>query len=114
YNINKKGKYFLQRVKPYARALRTFDNEEDLVRIIEIDYEQFINMMNSKNSEQFFELLKTMTNLVSKVEDAILYYNIPRDEIELLKDSMIEIESEIDKIKIESERVYFKKDPDNI
>ncbi len=114
YNLNKKGKYFLERTRPYARPLRTFETEEDLVKLIEIDREQFVNMMNSKHADEFFELLKTMTNLVKKVEDLILYYNIPTKDIDILDNEMKKIQNEIDKIKDESERVYFKKDPEHI
>ena len=37
YNINAKGKYFLERIKPYPLPIKAYDNEDDVIDIIEID-----------------------------------------------------------------------------
>ncbi|MCK5762600.1 MAG: hypothetical protein KAH05_00630 [Clostridiales bacterium] len=39
-----------------------------------------------------------MTNLVEKVEDLILYYNIPTEEINILTNSMKETKNESERI----------------
>ena len=33
YNVNSKGKYFLERIKPYPLPLKVFDKEEDVIEI---------------------------------------------------------------------------------
>nr|HPJ24259.1 hypothetical protein [Bacillota bacterium] len=34
YNINKKNKYFLERIRPYPLPVRVFDSAEDICNII--------------------------------------------------------------------------------
>jgi len=112
YNINKKNEYFLERIKPYPLPLKAYKSEEDVVDVIAIDVEQFRNVCSSKNVNDFIEFLKQMKLTVNKFEDLILYYNVSKADINEFQDILSDLNKKIDQSKSESERLYFKKNPD--
>lgn len=114
YNINKKGKYFLERIKPYPLALREFEKEEDVIDIIEIDLEQFKNASNSHNIESFVDINVNFNRSLLKFEDLFLYYNVPKETADRIKEHLNSIDTIIEETKHTAERLYFKKNPDNL
>lgn len=114
YHINKDQKYFLERTLPYPLPLTEIDAESTVVDVIEIDLEQFKMATQSHNFKGFVEINKKMSQILKKFEDLFLYYNVPEEENTLIYNKLIEIEKEIEKVKISVERVYLKKDPENL
>lgn len=114
YNLNKKNKYFLERIKPYPLAIKSYENISDLVDVIEIDLKQFRNAVKSRNIESFVDINKELITSIKLFEDLFLYYNVPSAEIEALKNKVAEIQGIIAKTKDIAERVFFEKDPDNL
>ncbi|QEK12416.1 hypothetical protein FQB35_08525 [Crassaminicella thermophila] len=114
YNINKKGKYFLERIKPYPLPLRVFECESDVVELIKIDLEQFKSAVNSRNINTFIEINSKLNRTIKQFEDLFLYYNIPKIEMEIIMKKIDEIQDEIQKAKNMSQRIYFSKDPENL
>lgn len=112
YSINKKNKYFIERIKPYPLPERAFENEADVVAIIEIDIKQFKNAVKSKNIDNFVKIGKELNNTAKKFEDLFLYYNVPSFETEEIMKKIQEINEVIINTKKTSERVFFDKDPD--
>ncbi len=114
YNVNSKGKYFLERIKPYPLPLKVFDKEEDVIEIIRIDMEQFKNAICSHNINDFIDISRHLNIHLKKFEDLFLYYNIPSEEVKILIEHLENIDEDIDRIKAKSERLYFVKEPDNL
>ncbi|MDF2840894.1 MAG: hypothetical protein K0Q99_1666 [Clostridia bacterium] len=114
YNLNKKNKYFLERTKPYPLAVKAYENVADLVEVINVDIKQFKNVVKSKNIESFLAINKELISTIKKFEDLFLYYNVPTEEVELLKNKIGEIQQEIAKTKETAERVFFDKEPENL
>lgn len=114
YNVNKKGKYFLERIKPYPLALRVFEKEQDVIDIIEIDLDQFKNAVKSHNIEAFIEINQKLNQTLLKFEDLFLYYNVPTEETDIIMRRLLQIDEEISKTKETATRVYFKKNPENL
>lgn len=114
YNVNKKGNYFLERIKPYPLALKEFTCENDVVDIISIDVEQFKNAAISHHSGEFVDTGRKLTKVLKKFEDLFLYYNISTENMELLIEKLKDFDDELDKVKDKSKRLYFKKNPDNL
>lgn len=114
YNINKKGNYFLERIKPYPLPLKEFENENDVVDIIAVDLEQFKNAIRSHHSSEFVDTGRLLIEVLKKFEDLYLYYNISTDNMQAMMEQLREFKGQLGKVKAESERLYFKKDPDNL
>jgi hypothetical protein len=114
YNVNKKGNYFLERIKPYPIPIKEFESEQDVVDIIEVDVEQFKSALKSHNIEGFINISRTLNKTLKKFEDLFLYYNIPGNEIDDLIEKLGLFEKEIENLEKKSERLYFKKEPENL
>lgn len=112
YNINKKGKYFLERIKPYPLPIREYENESDIVKVIDIDIRQFKNAINSKNFEMFTSINRELHMTIKAFEDLFLYYNVPAMKVESIMEKIKEIQDEIRYVQEHSERVFFDKEPD--
>ncbi|MBK5251911.1 MAG: hypothetical protein JJE29_04680 [Peptostreptococcaceae bacterium] len=114
YNVNKKGNYFLERIKPYPMPIKEFELEQDVIDIIEVDVEQFKSALKSHNIEEFINISRTLNKTLKKFEDLFLYYNIPGKEIDNIVEKLESFEKEIDDLETKSERLYFKKEPENL
>ncbi len=114
YNINAKGKYFLERIKPYPLPMKEFETEGDVVDLIEIDLEQYKNALKSHHITDFVTFSRNLNKVMKKFEDLFLYYNVSDQGINDLLEKADELDKEIDSVKADSERLYFKKDPENI
>ncbi|HSN65615.1 MAG TPA: hypothetical protein VLS94_03200 [Fusibacter sp.] len=114
YNINTKGRYFLERIKPYPLALREFESEADVIEIIEIDLEQFKNASHSHNIDAFIDINKRFNLSLRKFEDLFLYFNVPLETAEHIQEELDRIDALIEETKVTANRLYFKKNPDNL
>lgn len=112
YHLNPDNTYFLERIKPYSMAIGDFNNEEDVVDTIKVDLEQFENAINSKNFNTFIDIDHKISKLVRIFEDLYLYYNIKPEDLVSLEGEVYKLLEKIIEIKSNSERVYFKKDPE--
>jgi len=112
YNVNKKDRYFLERIKPYPLPLREFDNEDDVINIIDIDLEQFKNAIKSHNIDHFITIARKLDSVFHKFEDLFLYYNLPEAETKRLYEEILAFEKDMENIKESAERIYFEKDPE--
>lgn len=114
YNLNKKNQYFLERIKPYPLAIRSYEKVEDIVNVIEVDVKQFRNVVKSKNVQSFVKITKEFIGIIKKFEDLMLYYNVPADEVGIIMGKIDEINQEITKTKETASRVFFEKEPENL
>ena len=109
YHLNEDNTYLLERVKPYFLSIGFYKDEEDIVDCIKVDVEQFRNAMHSSNFEQFIEIDNHLSKLVRLFEDLYLYYNINKDDLTKLDQSVDVILTNIKEIMKHSDRVYTKK-----
>ena len=114
YHINKKDKYFLERIKPYPLPIRELETANDVIDLIKIDFKQYTNAAHSHNIKEFVEVNKNLHKTMMALEDLFLYYNVPKTLIDDLNNNIIEIRNKIKDSAKECERVYFTKEPDNL
>ncbi len=114
YNVNKKDRYFLERIQPYPLPLEELDSEDDVIDVIKIDLQQFKNATKSHNIDKFVSIAHNLNKTFHKFEDLFLYYNLSEENTKYFYDKVRELEQEIQKIKEESPRVYFDKEPDDL
>lgn len=111
YNINRKDKYFLQRLKPYPMPAGVFENVNDVVDAIKIDIDQFKNALKSKNFEKFISINKDMLKGVRVFEDFFLYYNVSSEVLDEIAEDIKKVNEKLRKSIENSERVYFESEP---
>jgi len=114
YNINKKNKYFLERIKPYPIPIKEFDTADDIVAIIAIDIDQFKNAVKSHKICDFININKNFHKTMMSFEDLFLYYNVPTKYVSKIKENIKEIDAIIKEATTESVRVFFDKEPENL
>ncbi len=114
YNLNRKNKFFLERIKPYPMPVKAFNTPDAICEIIKIDVEQFKNAMKSHHICKFIDLNLEFHKMLLTFEDLFLYYNVKAETFEEIKDHLDAIRKTIYDAKESIDRVYFKKNPDNL
>lgn len=114
YHLNKKNKFFLERIKPYPIPVREFESADAICDIIQIDVDQFRDAARSHNINDFIEINTTFHNTTLIFEDLFLYYNVDAATFSKIKENLCNIHTIIKQAKESSKRIYFKKDPDNL
>jgi len=114
YHINKKNKYYLERIKPYPLPLKEFNSSSEVIETIKIDYDQYSNAVKSHNINKFVEVNKNLHHTIKSFEDLFLYYNIPHELIKKIDTSITEIQTLIDNSSTECNRVFFDKEPETL
>ncbi|SEF38622.1 hypothetical protein SAMN05660865_00036 [Caloramator fervidus] len=114
YNINAKEKYFLQRVKPYPMIAGVFEDLRDVVNMIQIDVEQFKNVIESGKFEKFLELNKKILDTARNLEDLFLYYIVDEEVFDEISKEIEKVREKIHECAAPEKRVYFKKDPETL
>lgn len=112
-DIDTDNTYYLERLKPYVVSAGTFESEEEVVKTIKIDIDQFKNAMQSKNFKKFIEVDTQISNTVRAFEDLFLYYNISREDTEIIKDEINKVNDMLVEVRNRSERVFYEKDPES-
>ncbi|SKA79417.1 hypothetical protein SAMN05443428_10358 [Caloramator quimbayensis] len=114
YNINLKNKYFLQRIKPYPMSAGVFENLKDVVEMIQIDVEQFTNVIKSGKFDKFLEINTKILEAARNLEDLFLYYKVDEAVFDVLLNQIDIVKKKISENAISDKRVYFKKDPETL
>lgn len=111
YNINKKGNYFLERIKPYPLPLLETKNEKDIVKIIRDDIKKFRNALKSHNIESFIEIGRLINRSLEHFENLFLNYNVPKEKIDkmLLKIQVMDLQIEL--LQESSSKISFDEKP---
>lgn len=113
YNVNYKGNYFLERIKPYPLVIEEFDTEHDLVKLIEQDVNKFRNAMKSRHVERFISIAKQISKTFSAFEDTFLNYNIPTEKVDKIYKKILALEFEIDMIREIAKSIELNDDKNN-
>ncbi len=114
YHLNKKNKFFLERIKPYPIPVREFPNADAICDIIKIDVEQFKTASKSHNINAFIDINMDFHDTTLMFEDLFLYYNVDSATFSKIKGNLDEIHAIIKSAKEAATRLYFKKEPDNL
>ncbi|MCX7884013.1 MAG: hypothetical protein N2448_03155 [Caloramator sp.] len=114
YNINLKNKYFLQRIKPYPMSAGVFENLKDVVEMIQIDVEQFTNVIKSGKFDKFLEINTKILEAARNLEDLFLYYKVDEAVFDDLLRQICIIKKNISDNAVPDKRVYFKKEPETL
>ncbi len=110
YHMNKKNKYFLERIKPYPIPIKELDSAEAVIETIVSDYERYNNAVKSKNVKKFIEANQELNKSIKLFEDLFLNYNVPEELIEKLSSSIREIKADICKANNYCDEIHIEKE----
>ncbi|MEX1376332.1 MAG: hypothetical protein AB1Z23_02550 [Eubacteriales bacterium] len=113
YNVNHKGNYFLERIKPYPLALQEVSDEKGIVKIIKEDVDKFKNTLKSNHSQNFISMAQQISKTFATFEDTFLNYNIPKEKVEKIYKKILALEFEIDMIREIAKEITLKDQEDN-
>ncbi len=106
YNVNYKGNYFLERIKPYPLAIEELGTEKDVIKLISKDMEKFKNVLRSSHSQEYIAMAKQISKAFTSFEDTFLNYNIPEEKIQKIYKKILALEFEIDVIRDISKQIF--------
>lgn len=109
YHINAENKYILQRRLPYDTLIDIFDDEEDIVRVIEKDIDKFKNAKRSKKFDEFIRITKEFTDMVSKFENLYLIHNVSKYDLADIKEKMKNLQDKIQEVE-DKNLIAYKED----
>lgn len=114
YNLNKHNKFFLERLMPYPRPIKEYDTEDDVIEVISIDIEQFKNIDDREKLVDYIRVSNHLNKVIARYEDLFLYYDIDKENLDNIKESIEMLEDKIRSTKEKCKRIYYKKDPDEL
>jgi len=106
YNVNHKGNYFLERIKPYPLAIEELGTEKDVIKLISKDVDKFKNALKGRHIDSFITIAKQISTTFSAFEDAFLNYKIPDEKVEKIYKKILALDIEIDVIREAAEALY--------
>lgn len=106
YNVNSKGNYFLERIKPYPLAIDQFESEQDVVELIKKDVEKFRNALNCHHIGSFITIARDISQTFRTFEDTFLNYNIPGEKVQKIHKKIQALALEIEIIKDNAQQIY--------
>ncbi len=114
YNVNHKGNYFIQRIKPYPLSLEEFDSEKDVVRLIKNDVDKFKNALKCHHIDSFIKIARDINHTFTMFEDTFLNYNIPGEKVDKIHKKIMALGLEIEIIKDNAEELFEKGQGDDL
>ncbi|MBD5639351.1 hypothetical protein HYI18_12270 [Clostridium botulinum] len=108
YHLDKKNKYFLERISPYNVAIGQFEKEEDVINTIKIDISKFENAKNSNKFNKFINTGKDFVDTVKSFEDLYLHYNVSKYDLADIQQNIESLKEKLEEVSIKADMVYDK------
>lgn len=105
YNVNSKGNYFLERIKPYPLALKEIHHEKEVVDAIKEDVDKFKNALKCHHIDKFITIARQISQTFSKFEETFLNYNIPGIKFEKMLKKIQALDMEIELIQENAQKI---------
>lgn len=105
FNITKKDKYFLQRMRPYAMVHGKFADGNEIVKFIEQDITKFRNANKSHNFSKYVEVTAKSLRVSEEVEAMFLNHNVDGNYLSILEEQLDELIEQIHGINTISEDI---------
>lgn len=108
YNINAKEQYYLQKVLPYPVGAGVFSKPSEVVEYIKKDIKLYKNASKSTVFSEFIHANVELHQIVHKLEDTFLNYNIPAEKMKVVLSEMENLNKTLDELQETSEKVIVK------
>ncbi|MEE1312212.1 MAG: hypothetical protein UHS41_00455 [Lachnospiraceae bacterium] len=95
YNVTRKNKYFLQRMRPYALNEGFYATESEIIEFIRKDIAKFRNVKDKKSFNTFLLISHLGHHVSAHIEELFLNYEVPEEQMKKiekeLEDSLYDI-----------------------
>lgn len=82
YEVRDEDVLYMQRISPYPISRIKFNNDEEMIQFIKEDVTTFENARKSSNFDTFIHLTSNTLQLVEKLEDLFLFYNVSKESFD--------------------------------
>lgn len=106
YHLDKKNKYFLERISPYNVSIGQFEKEEDVINTIKRDISKFENAKNSNKFNKFITTGKDFVSIVKSFEDLYLHYNVSKYDLADIQKNIENLKQKLDEVSTKADVVY--------
>lgn len=103
FNITRKDKFFLQRMRPYAMVKGKYANQKEIIEFIRDDITRFKLSRNLNDAERYINLAEKTGNLYERLEHIFLHHKVDEAIFDRLNTEINELADEVEKIHKESE-----------
>lgn len=108
YHLDKKNKYFLERISPYNVTIGQFEKEDDVINTIKVDISKFQNAKNSNKFNKFITTGKDFVDIAKSFEDLYLHYNVSKYDLADIQQNIENLKQKLEEVSVKADMVYDK------
>ena len=109
FNINRKDKYFLQRMRPYAMVKGKYADQKEIIEFIKDDIARFKKSSKLNDVKMYINLNEKINGIYERMEHIFLHHNVDSELIGRLTNEVEKMAVEIEDIHKQSEIIDMNK-----
>lgn len=103
FNITRKDKFFMQRMRPYAMVKGKLANQKEIIAFIKDDVERFKKSKESNNMSKYIELAEKTGKVYERMEHIFLHHKVDDNILDRLNEEIGDLANELEDIHKEAE-----------
>ncbi len=103
FNITRKDKFFLQRMRPYAMVKGMYADQNEIIEFIKDDITRFRTSIQLNDADKYINLAERISNLHERMEHIFLHHKVDKITLDRLNAEFGELAQEVENIHCESE-----------
>ena len=107
FNITRKDKFFLQRMRPYAMVKGKYAAQNEIFEFIRDDIARIKKLVELESIDKYVEIAEKMGNAYERLEHIFLHHNVDEDIVDNLNREIDEFADELEEIHSKSEIIKF-------
>ncbi len=109
FNITRKDKYFLQRMRPYAMVKGMYADQKEIIEFIKDDIARFRKSVQLNDVQMYINLNEKIYGIYERMEHIFLHHNVDAALLKKLTDEVERMAVEIEDIHKQSEIIDMNK-----
>jgi hypothetical protein len=103
FNITRKDKFFLQRMRPYSMVKGMYADQKEIIDFIKDDIERFRKSIRLNDAEKYIALAEKVSNLYDRMDHIFLHHKVDSTVLDRLNKEFDELAEEVENIHSSSE-----------
>ncbi len=110
FNITRKDKFFLQRMRPYAMVKGMYADQKEIIEFIKDDITRFKMAIQLNDADKYINLAERIGNLYERMEHIFLHHKVDDTTFDRLNAEFGELAQEVENIHSDSEIIKVHQD----